>query len=181
MRKTWMVFLLFISGILLLKYDDFMSNQKKIKEEAQINTFLETKLEIRYKNSYIAILEIPKINLKKGLFSLNNPNNNINHAIQILETSNMPDQNGNLILAGHSGIGEHAYFNRLHELYQDDIISIYYKNKKYDYQIYHKYEILKTGYMKIPKIQNQKILTIITCRFRTNKQLILQARQIKGN
>ena len=77
------------------------------------------------------VLEIPKINLKQEFYPDNKEKNNVDKGIQIIETSKMPNQKGNLILAAHSGSSDIAYFKHLDRLNINDIAFIYYKNIKY--------------------------------------------------
>ena len=54
--------------------------------------------------NYIGILEISKLGIKKGFLNLESPYNNVNKNVTLIEYSTMPDvENGNLILAAHSG------------------------------------------------------------------------------
>ena len=126
-------------------------------------------------SNYIAILEIPKINLRKGLYSINNMNNNVNRNIQIIEESNMPDvENGNFILASHSGTGRTAYFNDLPKLDINDLVYIYYNNIKYTYQIYDKYNVDKDGTIEVSRIKNKRMITLTTCnQIDKSKQVVV--------
>lgn len=126
-------------------------------------------------SNYIAILEIPKINLRKGLYSINNMNNNVNRNIQIIEESNMPDvENGNFILASHSGTGRTAYFNDLPKLDINDLVYIYYDNIKYAYQIYDKYDVDKDGTIEVSRIKNKSMITLTTCnQIDKSKQVVV--------
>ena len=45
----------------------------------------------KIEKDYLAILEIPDINLKKGLVDLNSPYNNIKYNVEIIKGSHMPD------------------------------------------------------------------------------------------
>lgn len=125
------------------------------------------------KEEYIAILEIPVIKLKKGIYAKESNLNTVNN-IKVLKESTFPDiKGGNLILAGHSGIGKYAYFNNLHKLKINDLINLYYKNIKYQFEIISIYEIKKTGKAIIKDNFNTNI-TLITCKG-IDKQLIIIA------
>ncbi|MDO5002779.1 MAG: sortase [bacterium] len=153
---------------------NFKDNQEQ-KVEDDKETITEDKADTtpKAKEQYIALLEIPKINLEKGLYDIKSKNNNVDKNIQILKESNMPDvENGNLILAGHSGNGQKAYFKDLVKLTKDDIATIVYKNRKYSYKLVDNYEIEKTGKTTFNCSLSTKTLTLITCKEDTNKQLI---------
>ncbi|MDO5571858.1 MAG: sortase [Bacteroidales bacterium] len=123
--------------------------------------------------NYIGILEIPKIDVKRGFTSLNNKDNNVNRNIQVIEKSDMPNiENGNLIIAGHSGSGRVAYFRNLYKLEISDKCYVYYNNKKYTYEIVDTYDVEKTGKVAIKRDKKQTTLVLITCRHNTNKQIV---------
>ena len=126
------------------------------------------------KETYIAVLKIPKIKLEKGLYDLKSANNNVDKNIQIVSGSSMPDiKNSNLILASHSGNAKISYFKNLNKLELNDKVSIDYKGNTYNYSVVNKYEIAKTGQAKIIRNKNTNTLTLITCVHNTDKQLIV--------
>lgn len=128
---------------------------------------------VRTQNNYIAVLEIPGINLKRGLVSLNDRRNNADYNIQTIETSKMPDKkNSNLILAAHSGNSKVAYFKNLNKLKIGDELNVYYNSIKYTYALSNYYDIDKTGYADIVRDQNKNTLTLVTCKRGTDKQTI---------
>ncbi|MGN1341721.1 MAG: sortase [Bacilli bacterium] len=124
--------------------------------------------------NYIAVIKIPKIGLEKGLASKDSYWNNVNRNIQILSESDMPDvENGNVILAGHSGNSGVSYFRKLNKLQIDDTVSISYQGKEYVYKMVNSYEIEKNGYAHILRNAEKTTLTMITCKHNTNKQLVV--------
>ena len=144
------------------------------KEKETKENIKNTNIKKEINNNHIAILEIEKINLKQYLYDINSQKNDVNKNVEIIKGSNLPDVlYGNLILAGHSGTGKVAFFNRLNELEVNDIINVYYKNIKYQYQIYNIYEIEKTGKAEIKRYKDENTLTLITCKVNTNKQIII--------
>ena len=153
----------------------FFEEEQKIDETPQEEVFVEVEnknvSETNY--DYIAVLEIPKINLKRGL-SQDKYYNNVNRNIEILKGSTMPNvSKGNFILAGHSGSGRVAYFRNLNKLNIGDISYIYYGGIKYTYKVNNIYDIEKTGTATITRDLNKTTLTMITCRHNTNKQIVI--------
>ena len=118
------------------------------------------------------ILEIPKINLKQEFYPNDKEKNNVDKGIQVIETSKMPNKKGNLILASHSGNSKISYFKNLDKLNINDIVYIYYQNKKYKYIITNIYDVEKTGYVDIKRNKNRQALTLLTCKKNTNKQTV---------
>ena len=124
--------------------------------------------------NYIAVVKIPKIGLEKGLASKGSYWNNVNRNIEILSESDMPDvENGNVILAGHSGNSGVSYFRKLNKLQNDDTVSIVYNGKEYKYKMVNSYEIEKNGYAHIVRNAEKNTLTLITCKHNTNKQIVV--------
>ena len=124
--------------------------------------------------NYIAVIKIPKIGLEKGLASKGSYWNNVNRNIEILSESDMPDvENGNVILAGHSGNSGVSYFRKLNKLQNDDTVSIVYNGKEYKYKMVNSYEIEKNGYAHIVRNAEKSTLTLITCKHNTDKQIVV--------
>lgn len=155
-------------------------NQEKIEEFFEIENkdediiTNETKLEDNKQNdNFMAVLEIPKINLKKGIYDKSNINNNVDKNIVILNESILPSEevNSHILLASHSGNSYISYFRNLYKLNLNDKVYFYYQGIKYIYEISDKYEIEKTGTIKL-SFDNHDDITLITCINNTNKQLI---------
>lgn len=177
-------------GISLIIYNLYNNNNIKRIEKISIEYFFNTNKNTQEKQyniinkdkliEYIAILEIPKINLKQGLVRPNSNLNNVNKNIQILTPFNRLDQLGtNLILAGHSGNSKVSFFRNINNLEIGNDIYIYYQNKKYHYKVLKKYEVEKTGKIHVKSNQNKTLLTLTTCSY-NNKQLIILSEQINS-
>lgn len=159
------------------KIDIFLNEQTDVENETSslASSFSNEneKSSSQSNENFIAVLEIPKIDLKKGIYSINSKNNNVDKNIMLLNESDMPDViNGNFILAGHSGTGYNAYFKDLKKLELGDFAYIYYKNNKYKYNLIDKYEVEKTGKALIIKDSDISALTLITCKDNEDKQLV---------
>ena len=128
---------------------------------------------------YIGVLEIPKINLKKGLVDKTSPKNNVNKNIYLLKETILPDEQAisHILLAAHSGNSYVSFFKNLRKLEITDKVYFYYKGMKYIYEIFDKYEIEKTGVAKLNQT-NMSDITLITCISGTNKQIIYIAKLI---
>ena len=170
---------LFINTLLLIIIK--LSNLIKVNNENyEVNSYLNNYNEdVGYinnnknKEEYLGILEIKKIKLRKGFYKLNSNLNNVDKNIMIVSSSNMPDVNkGNLILASHSGNSSVSYFRYLYKLDMEDIASIYYLGKKYDYKLINYYDVDKNGSVQIIKNNDINTLTLITCKKNTDKQTV---------
>lgn len=178
---------LFLFSISYLIYNHYENEKQKNTDNQMINEFFEVKEEIieekiiQEKQSikqdivvnYMGILEIPKINLKRGLFDKNSSRNNVNRNIYILKESTLPDEqsNSHIILASHTGNSNVSYFKNLKKLNMNDDIYFYYKGIKYMYKVSNRYEIEKNGTVEL-KQTNMSDITLITCIRGTNKQVV---------
>lgn len=173
--------LLVIVGILIFIFPIIYNKYQEKQEEIKLEYFFEVStidnynvIEDTKQEDYIAVLEIPSINLKKGLYAIDSKNNNVNKNIEIIDSSDMPDiTKGNFILAGHSGTGRIAFFDDLDKLIIDDTIIVYYKNIKYIYQINNIESIVKDGTIEI-KREFESMITLTTCnQANKNEQLVI--------
>ena len=173
--------LLVIVGILIFIFPIIYNKYQEKQEEIKLEYFFEVSTIDNYnvikdtkQEDYIAVLEIPSINIKKGLYAIDSKNNNVNKNIEIIDSSDMPDiTKGNFILAGHSGTGRIAFFDDLDKLIVDDTIIVYYKNIKYIYQINNIESIVKDGTIEI-KREFESMITLTTCNQENkNEQLVI--------
>ena len=187
--------LLILSSISIMVYKHFNERQINKLEEISIQEYYEevkdefeqieenkeikdnSKEEIKKNQNvvnYIAVLRIPKINLKRGLVNKDSKYNDIKYNIMIHDKSTYPDEiGGNVILLAHSGNSNISYFKNLYKLELDDIIYLDYNNNTYKYKIINIYDIEKNGKALIKKDTKNSTITLITCRSNTNKQIVL--------
>ena len=113
---------------------------------------------------YVGILEIPKIGFSKGFYQKESSLNNVKFNIKILSQSNYPDEeNGNVIIIGHSGNYSNSYFGNLYQLVVGDMATIQYHDKNYVYKIVNIYKETKDGTITIYRDETKNCLTLITC------------------
>lgn len=133
-------------------------DEEEIKEQPK----QEEKKTFNY--NYIGVLEIPKINIKRGFLNIKDKGNNVNKNLQVIKGSDMPNvKNGNLIIAAHSGNSYISYFKNLHKLSNDDVAYVYFNNIKYTYKVAGKYDAEKNGKVTIHRDNKKNTLTLITC------------------
>ena len=160
--------------------NDYIDETSQIvdkEEESIIEEPQEEKKETTSNITYTAVLEIPKINLKRGV--VNNTKNfrSINYAISVDNSSKYPDENGNFILYSHSGNSSIAFFNKLYKVDKDDDIYVYYNGIKYHYKVVKKYDIEKTGKAKVISSKSDKYITLITCnQSRNGYQIVIEGK-----
>lgn len=186
---TILSIVLIFSCILIKIYDLYKKEKVIQKEIEEINYIIETpkeedehkeenKIKKETKYIYEAVLEIPKINLRKGLVKSTKNFDSINYAVSIDEHSIYPNEIGNFILYAHSGNSSISYFDNLKYLDINDEIKIYYKEKWYFYNVLKKYEIDKNGVLSIYNDGTSKYITLTTCsQENKNKQIVILGKQ----
>jgi LPXTG-site transpeptidase (sortase) family protein len=124
-------------------------------------------------NDYLGIIKIPSLGIERPFYNLFDDRNTVDKNVMLINGSDMPDiNNGNLILAAHRGSSSVAFFNNLHLISNNDLIIVIYNNKKYVYEYNNRYDVEKTGIVKITRDMSQNTITLITCKKNTNKQTV---------
>lgn len=182
--------LIIFTGVCIIITDYYKDKSLQDNDDIKIEEFfeIEVKQELEYVEEvtsdstnksqtnieYMAVLEIPKINLKRGLVNPDSYYNNVNYNIEIINGSSMPDvENSNLILAGHNGGGYKAFLKNLDKLETGDSIFIFYNGEKYEYSLSNSYEVSKNGTVSINRDKSKNTITLITCKKNSkDKQLI---------
>ena len=188
-------FLIIVTSILVIGTTLFIDYRKDKNDNQKLNDFFEIQEDINihdeeniveqepvvekqeekyvsYEN-YIAVLEINKIGIQRGIYAKDSKQNNVNRNVKLLNESDMPDkEKGNVIIAGHSGNSYVSFFKNLPKLKQGDEASIYYQGKKYVYHLMNVYEIPKIGKAHIKRNSEKNTLTLITCKHNTNMQYV---------
>lgn len=140
----------------------YLKEEKKV--EKQVEEFISSTVQEKKEDEYLGVLEIPTIHLKRGFYSITSKKNNVDKNIQVIETSLMPEEKySSLILASHSGSSKISFFKNLYKLKLKDIAFIYYKEKKYTYELVNIYNEKKDGTIAIRRDKEQTNLTLITC------------------
>lgn len=122
------------------------------------------------KKDVLGVLEIPEIQLKMPIYTLNSKENNVDKNITLLKESILPpSEKSEIILAAHSGTGPHAYFKNLDKVKEKSIISFSYQNQIYRYEVIAKKEVLKNGTISLENYEKPHIV-LITCS-KTNDQI----------
>ncbi len=165
------------------KVDEFIENSSIENNDTNDLVIAEEESKVEVTPvQYSMVIEIPKMNLKKGLYDINSKYNNVDYNIQIIKESDMPNkENGNLILAGHNGNSNISYFDNLNTLSNGDSVFIFYEGKKYTYKIFDNYEIEKNGKVSIHGYSKKTTITLISCKKNTkDKQIVYIGEQVNS-
>lgn len=115
-------------------------------------------------DQYIGILDIPKINLKRGFYPKESHLNTLSKNIYYLQESiPLEENNSMMILAAHRGSSSVAFFDDLEDLQIGDEIYLDYQNNKYTYILKEIYDELKDGHLNIYRDDTKDSLILITC------------------
>ena len=151
------------------------------ENKSQQENSIVKKVSYKEKDEYLGILNIPRINLKQGFYSISSKNNNVNRSVTILKESIMPNENGSIVyLVAHSGSGYLAFFKDLNKLEINDIIYLDINNVSYKYSINDIYELDKNGKIMVNHNIHENLLVLSTCSDNLNKQLVITSKLIKN-
>lgn len=115
-------------------------------------------------SQYLGVLEIPRIDLKRGFYNTDSKYNTIEKNVTMVSGSTLPDvPGGNLILIAHSGDAYISYFAYLYLLKVGDSAYVTYGGHKYHYKVVDIYEEAKTGIISVVRNTSKTTLTMITC------------------
>lgn len=180
-KKIILGIIIVIIGIMIGVIPIFQKNKQEEKRQKIVNEYIENttnenKIEKNdNKEELLLIIEIPKIELKTGVYPLNSSLNTIEKNVTIMKESSLPDEiNGNVVLESHSGNASISYFKHLYKLNKNDLVNIYYQGIKYIYKIDDIYDVRKDGTVEINRDTFNSTLTLITCKKNTNdRQLVI--------
>ena len=154
-------------GSCLLIYN-YETKEKTIKTTKIENSNINYVENNNVKDEIIATLEIPKINLKKDIYQLDNPHNNVEENVTILTNTKSL-----IVLAAHSGPGAIAFFNNLDELTLNDTINLTYKNTNLLYKVTSIEEQAKDGNIEIKKSDKKRLILTTCSKESSDKQLVI--------
>jgi sortase A len=148
-------------------------------ESLYFNSQEYTSNDISNNNSFvIGNIQIPKININYPILS--NSNDELLKIAPCRFYGPSPNQNGNLCIAAHN-YNDDRFFSNLHKLSIGDLINILdINNNIFSYQVYDKFEILKTDTSCTSQnTDNKRELTLVTCNNFNGNRLIVKAEEIK--
>ena len=157
------------SSMNLLLFEDEKPKDLNVEGESSVDESIipedeETNVSEKVSYNYVGTIEISKIKLKRGFLDISSPYNNVDRNVTVIQQSSFPNvENGNFILAAHSGNCSICYFDKLYKLSIGDKALVYYKNYKYSYKLVDIYNVPKTGEVEIKRDPGKTVLTLITC------------------
>ena len=157
--------LIILLGITYFIIHIYKYYQDKVQNDESVTAYINNEVEVipKEKYSYTSILEIPSINLKRGLLDINSEYNDAKYNIEVLKKDDK-----RVILAAHNGNNINSYFGNLHNIEPGDIINYYEDGVLYKYIYSDTYDIKKNGYADIYHKDNEKSIVLITCKNNTD-------------
>ena len=144
--------------------DDDKKEENKPSDKKSSSSNNKKATNYKSNSRYLGYLTISKIGLKVGIPWKDSSMNNVDKGVYTLPVSNYPDvENGNLVLAAHSGNASISYFKNLWKLKVGDTANVSYNGKTYSYKIVNIYYVEKTGTVQITRNTKKTSLTLITC------------------
>lgn len=140
-------------------HQDYKNNEESIK--AYMTNEIEIVEEDKYQ--YKSILEIPSINLKRGILDINNTYNDAKYNIELIK-----EEENIIVLAAHNGNNQNSFFKDLKKLSPGEEILYYKDGILYKYIYSENYDIKKDGYADIYRKEDKKSIILITCKDNTN-------------
>lgn len=182
------ILLAFFVILLLFRLYENNKNEeisKKLTSSYSISTLYSTQNEIISSTEYIeksspfviGIIKIDKINLNYSILSISN--NDLLDISVCRFAGPMPNEIGNLCIAGHNYV-DYKFFSRLNELEIDDDINIYDLNgNNVIYKIYDMYETKADDIScTFQNTDGQRVVTLVTCNNVNGKRLVIHAKEI---
>jgi len=161
-------------------YDKFISQEREVNQEENKNNKEENKNNKEEKLSYvdmvnpIAILEIPKINLKV-VIAEGTADEIIKYAVGHFEDTVMPGDVGNFALAGHRNYDTGEFFLRLNKLEVNDDIIVSTHDKTFTYKVTDSFTVAPEDTYVLDKSEDA-IITLVTCTYDGKERLIVKGK-----
>lgn len=161
-------------SIIIIHY--FQIYIDKTKNTKAIEAYLTNKIDNTYdeKYQYNTLIEIPSINLKRGVLGINNPYNKAEYNIELVK-----EDSNTIVLAAHNGEYYNSYFGNLSKLELGDIIKYYEDGNIYEYIYSDSYEIKKDGYADLYYKTDKKSIILITCKDNTDDAQVVHIGYLK--
>ena len=125
--------------------------------------------------SVIGIIEIPKLNIYYPIIS--EANDELLKIAPCRIAGPMPNENGNLCIAGHN-YDNYKFFSKISNLEINDDINIYDINKNFlVYKVYDIYEVVYDNLTPLEQTnKSNKEITLITCNnFNSDNRIVVKA------
>lgn len=160
--RAWSIFTMVMGIICFSCYGGncYLDYRDRSNNDKNVNYYIENNKPIKQdrRYDYVAVLEIPSIELKRGFLAKDSEYNDVKYNIELLRYDERQ-----IVLASHNGNNGNSYFSNLNKLNLGDDINIYYNGNIYEYIYSDSYEIKKDGHASIYCDDDKKSIVLITC------------------
>ncbi len=154
-------------------FEEVPTPEVEIEIQKEVITETQKKEEIRLTNKYLGYIELSNYGIKRLITSGTDKATLDKGLVGTLSVSaGIDDKVGNLIIAGHSVSNT---FQKLHYMKIGEEIKIVSHKNTYIYRITEKHTINDDDMSFFKRIEDKKILTLITCKNNGNQRLIVIA------
>jgi len=165
LKKLSILFLLIT--LLLLSSNSLTIERIKKENEILIEEYFEQEQDVQKevassKEGYLGILEIPKINLKRGFFDFESDKNNVENGLEVINKYCLPFESCHFILASHSGTAAISFFKNLEKLNRNDSAFLYYHQEKKEYILREIFYQKKNGTISLQETREPELI-LTTC------------------
>jgi len=166
-EKRALIFLiiLLLLGIAYFTINIYIKQKEYKNNEEAVEAYLNNEIDIipEEKYQYNSILEIPSIDLKRGLLDINSEYNDAKYNIELIK-----EEENTLVLAAHNGTNGNSFFGKLSTIELGDSIKYYKNGNIYEYIYSENYDIKKNGYADLYLKEDIKSIVLITCKDNTD-------------
>lgn len=155
-------------------YDKFVSEEKQEVNHEKNEKSKEEKLPYIDMVNPIAVLEIPKINLKV-VVAEGTEDEIIKYAVGHFKDTAMPGEEGNFALAGHRNYDTGEFFLRLNKLEVNDNILVSNHDKTFTYKVTESFTVAPEDTYVLDKSEDATI-TLVTCTYDGKDRLIVRGK-----
>lgn len=175
MKKILILILVFLSfsGCTAKKQVPIVAH-KNISVNNDIKNVSLAKKKETNEEKVLLTLEIPKINLKRGIYYIDSKKNSVDYNIELLKESTLPGYGvSHLFFAAHRGNSKVSFFEDLNKLEEGDIVRVYYNNNIFSYKISHSFITDKDGTISVSLDEQKDSIGLITCvKEKKDKQIV---------
>lgn len=163
MIKKISILLICIAALFLVNYQETRNIEKENQEQI-IEFFKEENVEkkVSKTEAYLGVLEIPKLNLKRGFYEYKNPKNTVEKGLEIINQNCLPYEPCSFIIASHSGTSNISFFKNLDKLAINDTAILYYEKNQKEYRLKEILHQEKKGTITLPE-KKEPELVLTTC------------------
>lgn len=128
-----------------------------------------------YSTTGLAIIEVPKLDLRIGMVE-GVKIENIKYVAGHFPGTPMPGEEGNFCFAGHRVSYFGQPFKDADKLVQGDEFIVTYKNNKYIYEVTESFEVMPEDTYVLDNTPNESTMTLVTCTIGAKKRLIVKGK-----